>query len=78
MASGNRSSKQGIALLKWVLAGLLAWGVFTGLAFALAPLLVPGKGNILSSLVGVALMLLCGFGLLKLPLGRSAGNEPPT
>jgi hypothetical protein len=63
-------------LLKWLLAGLLVWGVFTGLAFALAPLLVSGKGNLVSSLAGVVLVLFCCFGLLKLPLGRRTDDDP--
>jgi len=73
MTSRSKGSQRGVVILNWLAAVLLAWGVFIGLLFAIAPLIVAGRGNIASSLVGVGLVLLCGFGLLKLSLGRDGG-----
>lgn len=51
--------------LKWLIAVLLAWGLFTGIAYALVPLLTDGWGNQWSFLVGVLLIVLCCAGLLQ-------------
>ena len=55
---------------KWLALALLLWGLFTGIAYATAPLVTDRWGNDLSTLAGIALILLCGAGLLRLDLRR--------
>jgi hypothetical protein len=52
--------------LRWIAFGLLIWGLFTGLAYVLVPVLTEGWGNDLSFAVGCALIGLCAAGLLQL------------
>jgi len=49
---------------RWLLTALLIWGLFTGIAYLLVPLLV-GRGTMLTTGVGVLLIVLCGWGLLR-------------
>lgn len=52
-------------VLKWLLAAFLVWGLFTGILYAIAPL-VSDRGNLLFVGIGVGLILGCGLGLLRL------------
>lgn len=56
-------------VLRWVAAALLIWGLFVGIAYAIVPLVSPGRGSAQFELIGVALVAGCGFGLLRLRLG---------
>ncbi len=42
------------------------WGLFTGIAYALTPLLTDGWGNEVGTFAGLALIVACGLGLLRL------------
>lgn len=53
-----------MTIVGWLVAGLLAWGLFTGIGFVLVPLLTDGWGNSLSFIVGLALISVCGALLL--------------
>ena len=52
--------------LRWLATGLLVWGLFTGIAYVLVPLLTEGWGNDVSTLAGLALIGFCGAALLRL------------
>ena len=52
--------------LKWLMAGLLTLGLFTGMAYVLTPLVTNGWGNEWTLLVGFALILICGAALNRL------------
>jgi len=56
-------------VLRWLAIALLIWGLFIGIAYAIAPLVSPGRGSVLFELIGVALVVGCGFGLLRLRPG---------
>jgi hypothetical protein len=55
----------------WLVTILLVWGLFTGIAYALVPLLV-GAGNALTTGIGALLIVACGWALLRVEprLGR--------
>lgn len=55
-----------MTVLKWLATVLLVWGLFGGIAYILTPLLTDGWGSTTSSLAGVALIVFCGLGLLRL------------
>ena len=55
-----------MSALRWILAGLLIWGLFTGIAYLLTPLMTDGWGNGTSTAVGAVLAVACAAGLLKL------------
>jgi hypothetical protein len=57
--------------LQWIVAGLLVWGLFTGIAYVLVPVLTDGWGNALSFIAGLVLIGLCSAGLLRLDPRRS-------
>ena len=50
---------------KWVLTILLAYRLFTGIAYVLVPVLTDGWGNTTTVLIGMLLMAACGVGLLR-------------
>jgi hypothetical protein len=52
--------------LRWVLAVLLAWGLFTGIAYVLVPVLTEGWGNDMSFVAGIALIAFCSAGILRI------------
>jgi hypothetical protein len=52
--------------LRWIAAGLLMWGLFTGIGFVLVPVLTDGWGNTASLLAGVGLIVVCVVALLRL------------
>jgi len=51
---------------RWIAAGVLVWGLFTGIAYALTPVLTDGWGNGLSTAAGLVLIVACCLGLLRL------------
>lgn len=53
-------------LLRWLLAILLVWGLFTGVGYVLTPLLTEGWGDNTSTAVGLGLIVLCTAGLFRL------------
>lgn len=55
--------------VKWIVAVLFAWGLFTGIAFVLVPLATSGWGNTVSFFAGVGLILVCGAGLIRIEPG---------
>ena len=57
--------------LRWIVVGLLVWGLFTGIAYVLVPLLTDGWGNEVSFVAGLALIGLCTIGLLRLDPRRT-------
>lgn len=62
--------------LRWLIAALLVWGLFTGLAYALVPLVTNGWGNTVTVLIGVMLVLICAAGLLRFdPRRKKPQNE---
>jgi hypothetical protein len=52
-------------IAKWVLTILLAYGLFTGIAYVLVPVLTDGWGNTTTVLIGVLLLAGCAVGLLR-------------
>jgi hypothetical protein len=54
-------------ILRWIVIALLIWGLFAGIGYALAPLLTDGWGSTRSVVAGIALILGCGIGLLRIP-----------
>jgi hypothetical protein len=54
-----------MATVRWIVAGLLVWGLFTGIAYVLVPLMTDGWGNELSFAVGLVLIGVCGTLLLR-------------
>lgn len=73
------ASSWGIARLTstgWVVTVLLVWGLFTGVAYALVPVLV-GRGTTLTTVVGVLLIALCGWALLRVEPRLSRRAEQP-
>jgi hypothetical protein len=52
-------------IAKWVLTILLAYGLFTGIAYVLVPVLTDGWGNTTTVLIGVLLLAACAVGLLR-------------
>jgi hypothetical protein len=48
----------------WLVTALLVWGLFTGIAYALVPLLVD-RGSALTTGIGVLLVVACGWALLR-------------
>ena len=59
------ADSEGMQALRWVVAGLLMWGLFTGIAYVLVPVLTDGWGNDSTPLIGIALIAVCSVGLLK-------------
>jgi hypothetical protein len=55
-----------VTVSRWLAAGLLVWGLFTGITYALTPLLTDGWGNGLSTASGVVLIVVCGALLVRL------------
>jgi len=53
-----------VSALRWIFTGLLAWGLFTGIAYVLTPLVTDGWGNSVSSAGGLVLTAVCAAGLL--------------
>lgn len=53
-------------LAKWLLTILLAYGLFTGVAYVLVPVVTDGRGNTTTLLIGVVLLVACGAGLLRI------------
>jgi len=59
----------------------LAWGLFTGIAFVLIPLVTDGWGNTISFLVGIGLIIASGAGLIRIgprrtpQLARKSSNR---
>jgi hypothetical protein len=51
--------------LRWLFAGLLIWGFFTGIGFVLTPYMTDGWGNDLSTAAGVVMILVCAVALLS-------------
>ncbi len=51
---------------KWLVAILLGYGLFTGIAYVLVPVVTDGWGNTTTLLIGLALLVVCGAGLLRL------------
>jgi hypothetical protein len=58
--------EKGMRALRWLLTAVLIWGLFTGIAYALVPIMTDGWGNEMSFVAGLALIGLCGGGLLRL------------
>ena len=58
------------AALRWVIAGLLVWGLFTGIAYVMVPFLTDGWGNDLSAVGGLVLIGVCGALLLRIRSSR--------
>jgi hypothetical protein len=52
-------------VVRWIVAGLLVWGLFTGIAYVLVPLMTDGWGNDLTVMIGVALVAVCSALLLR-------------
>jgi len=52
--------------LRWTAVVLLVWGLFTGIAYVLVPLLTDGWGNEWSAFAGLVLIALCGALLLRI------------
>ena len=52
-------------VVRWIVAGLLVWGLFTGIAYVLVPLMTDGWGNDLTVMIGVALAAVCSALLLR-------------
>ena len=57
------ADRQAMALFRWIVAAVLLFGLFTGIAYVLVPVLTDGWGNELSFAVGVALIVCCGAAL---------------
>lgn len=57
---------EGMTAVRWLVAGLLVWGLFTGIAYVLVPVVTDGWGNGVSLLAGLVLIGICAAGLLKL------------
>ena len=55
----------GMTAVRWLVAALLVWGLFTGTAYVLIPLLTDGWGNGVSFTIGLALIAICGALLLR-------------
>jgi hypothetical protein len=53
-------------IAKWLLALLLGYGLFVGIAYILVPVITDGWGNPTTFLVGVVLLIACAAGLLRL------------
>jgi hypothetical protein len=49
---------------RWLFTALLVWGLFTGVAYALVPLFAD-RGDLLTSAVGVVLIVFCAWGILR-------------
>ena len=54
-----------MAAARWIAAALLVWGLFTGMAYVLVPVLTDGWGNEWSLVAGFALIVVCGGALLR-------------
>jgi hypothetical protein len=54
-----------VPLLRWLVAGLLAWGLFAGIAYMLVPVLADGWGNAVTLAIGFVLIGVCGGVLLR-------------
>lgn len=54
-----------MAAVRWLMAGLLIWGLFTGIAYVLVPVLTDGWGNTASLVAGFGLIAICGGILLR-------------
>jgi hypothetical protein len=61
--------------VRWIGIALLVWGLFTGIAYVLTPLLTDGWGNGLSTAVGVALIVACGYGLFRLDPRQTPSSD---
>jgi hypothetical protein len=58
--------------VRWIVAGLLVWGLFTGIGYVLVPLMTDGWGNDLTPVIGLALIAVCSALLLRFdPRSRS-------
>ena len=53
-------------IVKWLVAILLGYGLFTGIAYVLVPVVTDGWGNTTTLLIGLALLVVCGASLLRL------------
>lgn len=53
-------------IAKWLLALVLGYGLFTGIAYVLVPVVTDGRGNTTTLLVGIGLLIACAVGLLRL------------
>jgi hypothetical protein len=60
-----------VTVLRWIAVVLLAWGLFTGVAFVLVPLVTNGWGNTASFFAGVGLIVTCGAGLIHIEPRRA-------
>jgi hypothetical protein len=52
--------------LRWLGIVVLLFGLWTGVIYAVAPLVAPGHGNATFSAIEVILISLCAWGLLRL------------
>ena len=63
---GAKSDTSLMRITKWLLALLLGYGLFVGIAYILVPVLTDGWGNTATLLGGVVLLFACAAGLLRL------------
>jgi hypothetical protein len=52
--------------LKWLVSALLLWGLFIGISYLVVPAVTSGHGNGTTLVIGIALIVGCAFGLLRL------------
>jgi hypothetical protein len=54
-----------VTAIRWIAFGALIWGLFTGVAYVLTPLLTEGWGNTTSTVAGLIVVTTCAIALMR-------------